>query len=863
VTDAEALDWLDRLLSTDEAGREAALAGLSESNPPLHARLRRMLASALSPDQSQLLSAPVVEGCARLADASRGLSPGDVLAGYRLIRELGRGGMAVVWLAERADGVVKRHVAFKMPMFMLQGAADIERFARERDALAALSHPHVARLFDAGVMESGQPFIVLELVNGKPLTLFCDARKLDVRARVRLFLQVLSAVEHAHKHLVVHRDLKPSNILVDDESHVRLLDFGIAKLLGDTESPALTQQVGGALTPLYAAPEQIRGEAISTLTDVYSLGMVLHELLTGALPYKVVRARATVVDIHQALTRGELPRASHAGIDDAAASSRAQASAGKLRTELQGDLDTIVGKALRIAPEERYASAAHLADDLRRWLDHQPIAARRPGLWYTTRLALRRHRLAAGVAAAGIALVCVAGGIAWQQHRESRAHEQRTAAVRNFMFDLVNDAEAADGQQGDVTGRQMVQGAVARARRDFAGQPQLRGELLVELGRMFVRLGAGEDAVPVLSEGVDTLEASASPDDPALNKGRVYLAGVLLETTDDLAHVTELARRARDACDNGSDCVKARAYAGNLLSQLASFAGDEELALREMRRSAADSEAAFGTPHEETVVALMSLAVTARNAGHLREAGEAMARAMEVAGTVRMRAADRAQLERTMALIDYDLGRYAAARDRFRLLIATTADAAERALQLRILANVHAELSEGAEAVRAADDGLAVLPADSTQEGPFLRQARARGLALTGSEPEAIAVIDGVIVELESLGRAADSFEVLRARRYRAEFLLRAGRHDDALRELRALRGSHAVAKLSSVERGLVLDLLGDAERLGGDVVAARTSFEAARAALGEQLPEGHPYRVRNAASIAAVAAGLERVVRQ
>jgi serine/threonine protein kinase/tetratricopeptide (TPR) repeat protein len=865
VTDAEALDWLDRLLSADEAARAASLDALAHSNPPLHARLRRMLTSALSPEHSQVLAAPVLDGFARLTDATRGVTSGDVLAGYRLIREIGRGGMSVVWLAERADGVVKRHVAFKMPMFILQGPADVDRFARERDALAALSHPNVARLYDAGVMESGQPFIVLEFVDGAPLTAFCDARRLDLRARVRLFLQVLAAVDHAHKHLIVHRDLKPSNILVDAESRVRLLDFGIAKLLGDAEqAAAMTQQAGGAMTPLYAAPEQIRGAAISTLTDVFALGAVLHELLTGVLPYKLARDRATVVDIHEALTHGELPRASQAAIDDPLAHVRGSDSALKLRTKLAGDLDTIVGKALRIAPEERYASAAHFADDLQRWLDLKPIAARRPSPWYSMRLALVRHRLAAGVAGAGLLLLAGAGGVAWTQHLASRAHEARTAAVRNFMFDLVNDAEPAEGQQGEVTGRQMVSGAVARARRDFATQPQLRGELLVELGRMFVRLGAGEDAAPVLAEGIDTLETSAPPDDPALNKGRVYLAGVLMETSDDLARVTTLARTARDACvGDAVDCVKARAYAGNLLSQLASFAGDEEQALVEMRRSASETEAAFGVTHAETVVALMSLAITARNAGQLREAGDAMSRAMEVASAVRMRAADRAQLERTMALIDYDLGRYIPARNRFRMLIASTPDAAERALQWRILANLHAELGEGEQALLAADEGLTVLPGDSIQERPFLRQARARALALTGRIDEAVAAIDAVIGEFGALGRAADSFEVLRARRYRAGFLLEGGKPDEALRELRALGEVHSRVALSSVERGLVLDLLGEAEHRFGNAAVARAAHAAAGAALGEQLPLDHPYRVRNAALSVAVSEATNRVVRQ
>src|SRR6185295_4895449 len=239
VSDSEALEWLDRLLAADEPERQAQLETLANSHPEMHARLQRLLASALAPDKTRMLAGPVLEGVARLSeDAMRALQPGDVLAGYRLIREIGRGGMSVVWLAERADGVVKRNVALKMPMFMLQGAGDAERFARERDALAALSHPHVARLYDAGVLPSGQPFIVLEHVEGAPLTVHCDAQRLDLRARLRLFLQVLAAVEHAHKHLVVHRDLKPSNILVDGDGQVKLLDFGIAKLLGASEGAA-------------------------------------------------------------------------------------------------------------------------------------------------------------------------------------------------------------------------------------------------------------------------------------------------------------------------------------------------------------------------------------------------------------------------------------------------------------------------------------------------------------------------------------------------------------------------------------------------------------------------------------------------
>lgn len=852
MSDVEALSWLDRLLSADEAARHAAMEAVAISNPELHARLARMLSSALSPENTRLIAAPVLAGFARALDTTRSLASGDVLAGYRLKRELGQGGMSVVWLAERADGVVKREVALKMPLFSILGA-DLERFARERDVLAALTHPHIARLYDAGVTESGQPFIALEHVNGENLLAYCDARRLEVRARIRLFLQVLSAVEHAHKHLIVHRDLKPSNILVDTEGQVKLLDFGIAKLLGEADSPAApTQRAGAAMTPLYAAPEQLLGESISTLTDVFSLGVVLHQLLTGVLPYSAASGRTAVVEILGALSHGELPRASQSAIDEETAASRSHNSAARLRAELRGDLDTVIGKSLRVTPDARYASVAHFADDLRRFLEHQPVAARRPSLWYVTRLALRRHRMAASVAVIGAILALSASTIAWLQHLESRAHAERTAAVRDFMFDLVKDAEASEDHDGDVTGKQMLDGAVARARWDFGAQPQLQGELLSELGRMYMRLEAAESAVPVLEESIRVLEDCAASDDPALNKSRVFLASALMQTSDDLPRIRSLATTAREGCTaDGVECHKARAYASSVLSQLASFAGDDTAALREMRSSTRDTELGFGLKHEETAIAYMSLAIIARNGGQLSEAESAMRKALSAADGLRLRASDRIAMERTMAVIDLDLGHYNAARDRLKPLVVRTRSASERARQLRILANVYAELGDGEAALRSAEQAIAAIPAQSSvDEASYARQARARGLSLLGHSDAALLEIDAASRMLIDAGRSPDSFEVLRAKRLHAEFLLRAGRHADALSVLRELRDQLAHTESSPIETGLVLDLLGEAELSAGNSEAARAAHEAARRALARQLKDDHPYLIRNATAL-------------
>jgi hypothetical protein len=291
--DALALATFDELLTLDEAARARRLADLAHTDAALHTRVQAMLAGLDADDASLAVVAPLGAAWVTAANASTlpGPAAGDSVAGYRLLRELGRGGMSVVWLAERMDGQVKRPVAVKLPLAGHLQGVPAGRFARERELLAALEHPHIARLYDAGTAADGRPFIVLEFVDGTPITEFARAQGLDQDARTRLFLQVLVAVDHAHRRLVVHRDLKPGNILVDGSGQVKLLDFGIAKLLQpDADAPALTQDLSAVMTPRYAAPEQISGAPVTTATDVYSAGVVLYELLTGRLPYAAAGA---------------------------------------------------------------------------------------------------------------------------------------------------------------------------------------------------------------------------------------------------------------------------------------------------------------------------------------------------------------------------------------------------------------------------------------------------------------------------------------------------------------------------------------------------------------------------------------------
>jgi serine/threonine-protein kinase len=300
--------------------------------------------------------------------------------------------MGEVWLAERADGVVGRQVALKLPAPTMRHRELAARFARERAILSRLTHPNIARMYDAGFAANGQPYLALEYVEGVPLTQNCDARGLGVDARIALFLQVLAAVEYAHDNLVIHRDLKPSNILVTPEGNVKLLDFGIAKLLanGSAEETDITRVGGHALTLDYAAPEQVTGAPLTTAVDVYALGVLLYELLTGARPYRV--KRGSLEEIGDAIVSVDPVPPSRAVYADAALAARSTTGS-RLCRALSGDLDTIVQKALRKSPSERYASAGALADDLSRHRAHLPVTVRPASAWYRFVLFVRRNIL--------------------------------------------------------------------------------------------------------------------------------------------------------------------------------------------------------------------------------------------------------------------------------------------------------------------------------------------------------------------------------------------------------------------------------------------------------------------------------------
>ena len=412
----------------------ALMSRLLDEALPLNAEGRQRWLDALSPEyqcvagalREALLPAAAESGLAGLLDLGAGSyldrigsgpRPGEPVGPYRLIRLLGEGGMAEVWLAHRADGAFKRDVALKLPMLLGLRKDLASRFARERDILAALEHPNIARLYDAGVSSNGLPYLAMEYVAGEPLTAWCDARQLGIRERLKLFLQVLDAVQYAHVQRVIHRDIKPSNILVTDSGQVRLLDFGVAKLLAQEEEQSdLTQRYGRALTPDYASPELVRGEQLGPAGDVYALGVVLYELLSGNRPYHL-QAGPSIAQLEHAITAVEVKRAS-SQLAPGAGGNRGTTER-KLARRLRGDLDAILLKALARAPASRYDSATAFAADLQRSLSGEPVEARPDRLGYRCTKFVQRHRT--GLAAIAATIMLVAGALGYALTRSRAA----------------------------------------------------------------------------------------------------------------------------------------------------------------------------------------------------------------------------------------------------------------------------------------------------------------------------------------------------------------------------------------------------------------------------------------------------------
>ena len=548
--------YLDEALVMSEESRAAWLAEIAGKDAALASDLESLLAEHASLQQSEFLERNTIE----LESSADGPSmEGQVIGAYRLLSLIGQGGMGGVWLAERCDGRFEGRAAVKLLNIALVGRAVEERFRREGDFLAKVTHPHIARLIDAGVSSVGQPYLVLEYVDGQTIDGYCDDKRLPIDARIRLFLDVLEAVAHAHANLIVHRDIKPANVLVSVAGEVKLLDFGIAKLL-DADGrwdaaagavSALTQEAGTALTPQFAAPEQLAKGRVTTATDIYALGVLLYIVLTGQHPLgedleSPVTLIRSIVEVESRRMSTVVLGGAHTENERAAFAAQRATTVTRLHRTLRGDLDTIVAKALKKDAAERYVSVSAMADDLRRYLHNEPISARADGPWYrATRFVQRHSRGVAATAAGVIVLVAVTAfytnRLATERDRAQREAE-KAARVSEALSGLLRGADPianrANPDGFTVTG--LLDTASDRVQAELADQPDAQAEIFTIIGRMYRRIGLYDKAQQLLERALASGRAAFGPNHASVAQTLQDLGALAAEKGDYRAAAANL-----------------------------------------------------------------------------------------------------------------------------------------------------------------------------------------------------------------------------------------------------------------------------------------------------------------------------------
>lgn len=847
---------LDALLELEAEARRQSLASLRDDDPGLADELEALL--QLEEDSDDFLSEPLVAPLP-------GLRSGALIGPYRLERMLGEGGMGQVWLARRDDGLYQRRVALKL---LRPGLADPNlrlRFTRERQILERLEHPHIARLLDAGISADGQPYLALEYVDGEPITDWCRARALNLEVRLQLFQQICRALSHAHANLIVHRDLKPSNILVTPLDEVRLLDFGIAKLLdGDSAAPEHTRTGVRAFTLHYAAPEQLRGEPVTTMTDVYSLGMVLYELLADCRPYRLKRqsdAEWEEAILHSDPLRPSLALQRLAETDEM----REHAQALRRRSrQLAGDLDNIVLKALSKRPEQRYASVEALALDVQRYRQGKPVRARAQSMGYRIRKYVHRHRWALSTGVLVTLVMAVALMIVAWQARTAVSQANRAQAMQDFVIGLIGQAGGASAT-GQLDLHSLLDNGLQRVDRELAQQPTARAELYGVIAELHAGLGDYKQALTLLQR--QRAMIVRLPDSPAAlqlssiaNLGQVQrLLGEPGDCVDSMQALAGLARRqaqaqplpAAEFYSQLGRCHRdlgqhepaeilfrqslgiRRKHAGtdidiveNLvdLANLQSDAGNSARALREYRAALRQLDARTDVRQPLEIDLRRGLCALERGEGHLavaeRECRSALALGRSLQGAQHRATID---ARRQLAAIHVDQGRYREAEKEF--------ENSRQWLIIRLGAN-HVDVARD-------DNSLGIIAWERGQSRNALAFLdHAIGILRRASRPNGLA---GVLF---------NKAMVLHESRADAEALA-------LLRESRTLR----VAQL-----GATHPVVGDTDRLIGEVEDALGFADRARANLesGATLTRAgygpaHPHAWRAALSLARYRAHVDK----
>jgi serine/threonine-protein kinase len=506
------LERIDELFHAALERNSAEWQAFLETACPDDSELRREVAEMLQVRHQAFSFFDSVERQLETPGEDKPLDPGTLVGAYRILSEIGRGGMGTVYLAERDDPLLPQRVALKLIRSGRESPETRKRFLAERQILSKLQHDGIARLLDGGNTLDGHPFFVMEYVEGQPVHKHCEERKLDIAERLKLFLSICDAVDYAHSNLVVHRDLKPGNILVTAKGTVKLLDFGIAKLLSETplEGPDATQSIVRPLTPEYAAPEQITGSAITTSTDVYLLGGVLYELLSGQRPFRV--QSRTWSELEKVVVNEEPPPPSSKNA--------------ALEKRLRGDLDAICLKALEKLPESRYRTVRQLMEDVERHLKGEPVLAQRPTTLYRAAKFFRRHRWGVLTTAAALALTTTFSVTLALQSRRLSAERDKAQQVSELFVDLFTLSDPDENRGQIITAREILDRGVEKLNHNLNNQDEVKASLLEVLARVYHKLGLFDRAAPLLQQSL-ALRRAADPSGPAV-AGNLHLLGLLL-----------------------------------------------------------------------------------------------------------------------------------------------------------------------------------------------------------------------------------------------------------------------------------------------------------------------------------------------
>ena len=859
---------------TDE--RPALLQRLCGDDEELRREVNSLLAAHAASDAFLTTSAESFASPFLVAAAAREPSdaPEALIGRYRLIEEIGRGGMGRVWLASRADGQFDQKVALKLVKRGMDTDEILARFLRERQILARLEHPNIARLLDGGVSEDGRPYFVMEHIVGRPITEYCDERRLSIDDRLRLFAVAARAVTFAHRNLVVHRDIKPSNVLVDETGTIKLLDFGIAKLLGDDDGDG-TGTATRLMTPEYASPEQVAGMRVTTSSDVFQLGVLLYELLAGRRPNvdeqsasALTRRPSTVIRHAFTLTRaGTTQSMTPAGVSE-----KRGTTTDRLHRRLRGDLDTIVLRTLRDEPERRYPSALDLAEDIERHLAHLPIRFGSDLVSYRLAKFVRRHRLTVTMSTVLIAITVATtayGVFRVSQERDRARYEaDKAIEVSQLMARFLQGWSPDASDRGEVSTRTLLADAVLRAERELTGRPDMLGATLSALGDFHTTIGAWATADSLLSRAQAIqapLENRAATDLAATlsRKGRLYrltgkhvqaeaaLRQALaidrvqygarhLETLRVLRELASLYREqqrfgeaepllrqvlgglANDSVMLSPFALEATAELGYTIYQLGRFSEAEAILQPTLDRQ----RELFGEFNVATLNTMRSLGSAIRDQGRLDEAEQLYRDALRVSRA--LYGEEHVETEATTFILalalerKYDLlAAEALARSDLALVQQLFGPDNYRLLSRRILlASIRLERGDLAEAER------------------LLRQVRRESLVYSPQGgPD-----DG-----DALNRLA--------------FLLITRRASDAEQAYRAavsFDDARPPGQADFVSDGL--HYLAWCEHQMGDLAAAEHDYQRALTVYEKYLPDGHPYRRAATQGLAAVRVAMARL---